>query len=137
MFSFPYHPTPARLAEIHLLSLHFLESCKVLFFCVSVQAITLQFEFILAVKCNSNLYAPLPHAPLRHGQLSSQQFKERVVMSTSVQGVRGRHTEHTAVFFFLWLVVVMSKWLSARKDSLCRHYTPPSADFSFLSFILQ
>lgn len=137
-------PTTARLAEIHLLSFSFLLFFRGLqgsLFCVSVQAITLQFEFILAIKRNSNLYAPLPHAPLRHGQLSSQQFKERAVMSTSVQGVRRKHTQHTVMFFLLWLVEVMSKWhyskLPAQRDSLCRHCTPPSVDFSFLSFILQ
>lgn len=49
---------------------------------MSVQAITLQFEFILAIKGYSNLYAPSLGAPPR--QLSSQQFKERaVIMSTT------------------------------------------------------
>lgn len=93
-----------RLTEIGFLSFFFPLLFRGLLgslFCVSDQAITLQFEFILAVKRNSNLYAPLLGAPLRHCQLSSQQFKERAVMSTSVQGVRGRHAQHTAVFLFL------------------------------------
>lgn len=101
----PPHPRHmiGRFAEICFLSLFFLLLFRGLLgslFSVSVQAITLQFEFILAVKRNSNLYAPLLGAPLRHCQLSSQQFKERAVMSTSAQGVRGRHTQHTVMFLF-------------------------------------
>lgn len=56
--------------------------------CVSVQAITLQFEFILAIKCNSTLYVSLLGALLRYCRLSSQRFKEGAVMSMGVQGVR-------------------------------------------------
>lgn len=54
---------------------------------MSFQAITLQFEFILAVKCNSNLYAP--YSCLLGGagcQLSTQQFRERAVMSERAAG---------------------------------------------------
>lgn len=100
------HCMIGRYAEIFFLSFFFpllfrgLLGSLCVCVCVSVQAITLQFEFILTVKRNSNLYAPLLSAPLGHCQLSSQQFKERAVMSTSMQGVKGRCTQITAMFLF-------------------------------------
>jgi len=108
---------------------------------VSVQAITLQFEFILAVKRSSNLYAPLLGSPLRHCQLSSQQLKEKSCNEHKCAGGKGKvHAAHNRVpvslaggGYFKWHY---SK-LSARQDSLHRHCTLPPIDFSFLSFIPQ
>lgn len=49
---------------------------------MSFQALTLQFEFILAVKRNSNLYAPCSCLFGGSGcQLHTQQFEERTVMN--------------------------------------------------------